>query len=559
MCGEYTQGATLHPNPVSTMITTPPGEVRPGRSVVLTLAALVLTSFGIRFWLLQHAVWEGTFSAIDADGYLRNGRLLTQDGAGWQWTLKAIEYPWDGRIYVLPPLYPVFLSLFALVSDAYEYWAAVGQIALNAASVASLFVVGESLHSRRAGLIAACIYTFWLTSIWRFSLFIQEQLYVPLLITAFALLLRATARGGSPGAFLAAGVAFGGAALTRSMPMYFVVAVAVWCVLIDRNVLAVRRGAAFLAGFLLVTGAYSLWLSQQLGQFVYIENHAGISIQQYGGIGAPGVPGFGDIVRQLLGAFWSAPTNFLAVWSGYALSLFHLHADRWLHAYVAPTAERELVARIIGLAGIALPFITSVVLAPIGAVLARGRREAALVASWVVLVVVLTALSAAGGVRYRAPFEPHLIVLSAVVLAGGWRRPSRLATISGLCITACAVLLMLAQIPRVVRARANYGVSQWSGGEVSWRAAVVGSSGFNLLPTGGRVLEVVIHPSDHVRVHPPTRISVRIDGYPMGDRLLGTEAIRLRFPARHGGFHFVEVFANDAADNPATIEIEVVR
>lgn len=78
-------------------------------------------------------------------------------------------------------------------------------------------------------------------------------------------------------------------------------------------------------------------------------------------------------------------------------------------------AQEKVVAH----AGIDLPFIASVVLAPLGAVLARRSREAGLMGFWVVLMVVLTAFSAYGGVRYRSPFEPHLIALASVVLAPG--------------------------------------------------------------------------------------------------------------------------------------------
>src|SRR5688500_1957566 len=162
------------------------------RLTVVVLAALVLASFALRLWLLHMAASDPGFSPVDADGYMRNGRLLARGADGWRWTLEAVHYDWNGRTYLLPPLYPVFLSLFALFSGSYPFSALVGQAGLNALSVLPIFVIAATLHSRRAGLIAAAGYAFWLPNVWTFALFIQEQLYIPLLLAAFALLLRAT-------------------------------------------------------------------------------------------------------------------------------------------------------------------------------------------------------------------------------------------------------------------------------------------------------------------------------------------------------------------------------
>jgi len=528
------------------------------RFALVTLAGLMLASFAVRMWLLQTAVSGGAFDPVDADGYLRNGALLAGHGTGWRWSLDAIRYPYDGRIYLLPPLYPVFLSLFVLASDSYHYWAAVGQITLNALSVAALFVVGTSLHSRRAGLIAAFMFAFWIPNIWTFGLFIQEQLYLPLLLAAFALLLRATANSASPAAFAGAGMAFGLAALTRSMPLYFILPAAIGYAMIMRDQLSVRRAAALLAGFVAVTGLYSLWLSQQAGQLVYIENHGGISIHRYGGTRTSGVPAFAEIVRQLSEVFRRDPREFIGIWWGYVLALFHVHGDRWLQSYQASSAGGAAAAKLVAHAGIDLPFILSVALAPLGAVLARRSREAGLLGFWVVLVVTLSAFSAYAGVRYRSPFEPHLIALASVVLAGGWRRPGRTAWIAGAFTTVAAASLLAVQLPRVALARANYGLDGWSETDVSRRVRTRGRVGFNLLPTNGHV-QMHLSSPDPVSPAQPTHVSIRIDGHHMTDQVLKTEPLRVRFLARHRGFHYLELDATDAAGQPASIEIEVAR
>lgn len=523
------------------------------RFAAVALGALVIASFLVRLWLLETEAMGGSFSGVDADGYLRYGELLVQDD-GWRWTVKAIRYPWQGRPYLLPPLYPVFLSLFVLVSDAYAYWAAIGQMALNAASVVALFVIGVSLHSRRAGLIAAIIFAFWLPNIWTFALFIQEQLYLPLLLAAFAVLLRATATQASPLLFACAGVAFALAALTRAMPMYFIVPAALGCALLNRDRAGVRQAVALVAGFLVVTGVYSVWLSLQVREWVYIENHAGISIYQYGGDRPSGVPSHASIILQLAEAFARDPRGFLGLWWSYAAALFHVNGDRWLHFYRAATQEGAAAAKLIAHAGIDVPFVATVVLAPFGAVLARRRREAGLLALWVVLVVVLTSLSGAGGVRYRAPIEPHLIALASVVLAGAWRRPGLGAVTLAALLALVAGGVVFRQLPRVAVARANYALQEWGGSDSS-AYLVSGRVGVNVVPRQG-VLEVRVHA---ITSSAPARVSFWIDGRHVADRTLEPDAepVRMRVTGQHPGVHYLEVQAADESGRSVRVVLDL--
>jgi hypothetical protein len=323
-----------------------------------------------------------------------------------------------------------------------------------------------------------------------------------------------------------------------------------------RDRATLRRASALLAGFLLVTGLYSLFLSYQLNRVMFIENHAGISIELYG-VQKTGIPGHDDIAVQLLGALWQDPARFLDIWWGYARALFHVPGDRWLHAFMASDAGGAATAKFFAHAGIDFPFILCVLLAPFGAVLARRSSEAALLVLWVIIVVVLTALSATGGVRYRAPIEPSLIVLASVAIAGAWRRPGPAALLAAGAGTLVAASLVIGQIPRVAEARANYGLTGWAGAEVSWRALARGAAGFNLLPNSTGSLELVV--SQPAGVSIPVQVAVRVDGYAIDQRTLGAEPERIRMAPRHPGFHFVEVTATDPAGNAAPVEIEVWR
>jgi hypothetical protein len=318
------------------------------------------------------------------------------------------------------------------------------------------------------------------------------------------------------------------------------------------------HAGALVVGFLLVTGPYSVWLSQQVRQFAFIENHGGISVHLYGGDRSSGVPGFGDIGRQLFDAFASNPRRFLQTWSDFAVALFHVHGDRWLQNYHASSAEGAAWAKFIAHAGIDLPFVATVVLAPLGAMLARRSREAALLLGWVALVVVLSALSAAGGIRYRSPFEPHLIALASVVLAGNWRHPGRTAVFAGTLTALAAATLLAVQLPRVARGQANYGMHEWSETEVGRRTWGRGSLGINVLPQQG-VLRIRLYPLETVLPNQPMRVSVRVNGHPVDQRLIsGPEPVELRYLQPHARLHYVEITATDAG-KPAWIGIEVAR
>jgi 4-amino-4-deoxy-L-arabinose transferase-like glycosyltransferase len=523
------------------------------------LAALVLASFGVRMWLLHAAVTQGTFVPLDHDRYMRNAVLLAHNGDGWHWTIEAIRYRWDGRIYLLPPLYPVFLSLFARFLDAYQYWAIVGQIALNALSIVALYAIASTLHSRRAGLIAAFMYAFWIPNIWTWALFMQEQLYIPLLMFSFALLVRATARDASSLAFACAGAAFGLATLTRSLPIYYILPVAALYPLMAKDrPQRIRQTAALLGGFLLTTIPYSLWLSVQVGKFVFVENHGGISVHFYGGTRAEGIPHVGEIAGQLLEVFVSKPLGFAYTFLGYVLALFHVHGDRWLQTYYASSAEAAGRAKLIAHAGIDVPFAISVVLAPLGAVLARRRREAALLALWIVVVVGLSALSAFGGVRYRSPFEPQLIALASVVLAGAWHKPGRTALVTGALASAVAFSVVAAQLPRVARGKANYGTNGWSNTDLGRQSWAQGDLGVNVLPEAG-LLRIRMYPLDPVSPERPMHFVIRVDGHALDERVASAPGpLEVQFLQRHPGLHYVEITATGEGQ-PARFGIEISR
>jgi hypothetical protein len=80
-------------------------------------------------------------------------------------------------------------------------------------------------------------------------------------------------------------------------------------------------------------------------------------------------------------------------------------------------------------------FAAAVVLTPFGVVLARRRDASFVLVTWPALVVLLTAIAAYGGPRYRSPAEVLLYVYLAIVAARGWTSPSRRAVLAAATVS----------------------------------------------------------------------------------------------------------------------------
>ena len=208
------------------------------------------------------------FSWLDPDGYFLYGKRLIDASGHWRWSLEAVDY--GG--YYLEPLYPAFLSLFARASE-YPLPAVQVTAWISALTTPAVFVLGKSVHSSRAGFIAAAAYAVYLPSFVLLVATRQEHVYVPLLILAIGLLAWAASTSRGPWAFGVAGLVLGGAALARAMPVYFVgPACVMWVLVAPDRTRGIRQGLAFLAGFLIATVPYSAYLSLETGQVALIEN-----------------------------------------------------------------------------------------------------------------------------------------------------------------------------------------------------------------------------------------------------------------------------------------------
>jgi 4-amino-4-deoxy-L-arabinose transferase-like glycosyltransferase len=392
----------------------------------VVVAGLAVLGVCLRLAYLHWVSAQPGFTWTDPDYYL--AKVLAQlDVEGPHRLVKAVEYRYRGRVFHLPPLYSLYLFGAGLTPWALAGAAAVGHALLFGASVIAAYAIGANLHSRRAGLVAAAIVVLAPSSLHTAPIFLQEQLYLPLLLSALALLTWLLGGARAPAWWALGGVVFGLAILTRSMPLYylpFAAAGIVWCRADRRS--AVRDVAWLALGAGVVTMTYSVWLSAQVGRWIFVEDHASISMTAYTGIIRTAPPSPIEEGLALAEAIVKRPEGFLHTFGRFLRSNFRPAAQRWVDLYLPSlTGTPRLVAYAYARAVTDGVFVLAVLLAPFGMVLARHQRPSRILALWPPLVVLLTALSAYGGPRYRSPFEPVLYVYLGIVLSGEWARASR--------------------------------------------------------------------------------------------------------------------------------------
>jgi hypothetical protein len=491
---------------MSSTVSRTPSGISPAR----WLTVIVAGAFLARSLFLLLAVRRGPrVWWSDPDGYTAKALALVGD-QGWSWNFEAFTYY---GVMVKAPLYPFVLSAFALFPPVYHLAAAWFQVALATAAVPALYVLGRELHSPRAGLIAAAVYAVWLPVLAFVPIFLQEQLHVPLVIAGMALLVRAAARSASNARFAVAGGVLGLAALARSMPLYYLGPAAllyIWASSARR--VAARQAVALVLGFLIVVLPWCVYVSARTGRVILIDNMGSAALgMTYREVRPEIHTAPPATVGESLIMLWRAATRDPARFWGDRVAdfrrLFRLVGGQWLELQ-PPVASRHqaLLLKMVAHASDALAAL-AMVLAPIGVVLLRRRREGLLVALWAALHLGLLVMFAWNGVRYRAPYEPVLIVLSAVVVSGGWVRPGRLALGAAIAVSLAIAAATAASLPETASARARYGFDGWLNVDGPQQASFVGAAGFGVLAQDGSVTLVLQSAAggrmrrEQVRVH----------------------------------------------------------
>ena len=392
-------------------------------------------------------------------------------------------------------------------------------------------------------------------SVWSTS---QETFYLPVMLLGFFLLTRAIVRDAGPLAFGVAGLVFGVAALTRSMPLFFVGPAALLHVaLAPARRRAAGQAVAFVIGVLLLVVPVQRRAHEGLrpaDDHRHTRQHPLRRDRPAGHRRAAEPRGHSEGARPV---DRRAAVGYFLDCVDRARTLFYVNGGRMLQIYVASSsrAGAALWKAIVHL-GADLPLLFAAILAPIGAVLCRQRRVAAILVLWALVNIGIAALGGFGGARLRQPFEPLMLILAAVVLVGQWQRPPRVWLAVATAGALVAALAVVPQIPRSLAARADYGVS-WPSVLDRPKGRMTGTAGFNVIATTGAA-------SFHATGQDaPAGIDlvVRANGRDVSTTHLETgQSAQIQVPWPDVGMAFVDVSARRSNDGrPATVEIAVQR
>lgn len=527
----------------------------------LLLGAILAAGFGVRLGYVLMAVRTPGFRWEDPDGYLANALLLARPD-GWHWSFDVAKYFAHGQQFVLPPLYSIFLSWVALLPGL-PLSALLAQSVLSTIAIGLVFALGRTLHSSTTGLWASGAYAASASSIFNVWSTSQETLYIPLVLLAFALYARALPRDPASDdsrfrvrdsmKFAIAGAALGLAALTRSMPLFFLAPFLILHVVTasDRR-RGVEQSLAYLAGFAIVVVPYCVGLSRSVGQVIVIDSHSGVRVNA-GGTTQP-MPGHWDTAKALWQMIADNPKGFVENCAARARALLYVNGGRQLQIYVvAGNKATATLWKILVHIGTDAVLITAVILACFGAVLCRNTRLALAFILWAAVNTAIASMSGFGGARLRTPFEPLLLVLGAVVLAGEWQsRPRAVMALS----TALAVMLaavVVPQLPRSLRSWPDYGV-QWPSVLNRDSGTIHGGGAFNVRAHGG-VASFWIEPVDP---DDAVQVDVRAGGVLVRSARLDHAAASISWPWTPQGLAFAEVRAVDAqTQTPADVRVDV--
>jgi hypothetical protein len=135
---------------------------------------------------------------------------------------------YDGHRAFWPPGLPLFLSPFVTLFGAGLLAIATANVALFLIGAASAWHLGEQLFGRRAGLLAAVLFTAWPSRLLTAAVASKENLTIAAVLAGTALCVRALGTqpmGKALGLCVAAGLAFGFAAMAQPGLLLFVVLV----------------------------------------------------------------------------------------------------------------------------------------------------------------------------------------------------------------------------------------------------------------------------------------------------------------------------------------------
>ena len=476
------------------------------------LFAILVLALGLRAAYAWHGVAhpEWRWQEADPDRYAEHGAMLVRDGE-WRWTLDSVRFTDGAKDFIKSPFYQIFLSIFARFTPAYPKYVPFGHALLGAVTALGVFVLARALHSTRAGLIGAALHATWFMSIVSVNGRWQEHLYIPLFTMATAFVVRSVGPDGR--GTVAAGVMLAAAALTRSMVLWLAPLTLLW-----RRWRALAVCAALLV-------PYVAYLSISLDRFVVLENvgAAYVALNDPEGVASPREPQPLRAVPGIVAAQIVAdPVHYARALVFHVRKTMTISGHRWLEFIeVLPDERTAVVARWVVVIS-ELPVVAVLLLAPFGVAAASNRRAALLVAAWVAIALLFTAVAGHQGPRFRAPLDPLLIALASCVLAGALparKGPAYSSPVPAYkrsaCMAACASAALgvsvAVTIPHAAKVRGDFGITRWTVVTNDTRTANTlggAAAGFGIHPEHGEFILTVRC------LRGPTTVTIVMDGHP---------------------------------------------
>jgi hypothetical protein len=261
---------------------------------------------------------------------------------------------------------------------------------------------------------------------------------------------------------------------------------------------------------------YSFFISSRWNHWLFVDTQGVRAVvETYSDHPSSHRPGMIESLSMVAKAFAASPAEEIQGRLSRSRAFFYLKGGQWLQVdapRLATSARAWTLKAVIHLI-YDVPTAVILLLSPIGFALARGRRESTYLVLWPLVALTLMIAFLWSGGRYTASFLPQLMLGASVVLAGGWRRPNRLAMAAALVCTAIIAIPVGMSVPLTAWGRADYGVK--------FKAVVADGpqlgqmkdqAGFSVLPSGGRVELALTPDGGQPAGETGTWIDVRVDG-----------------------------------------------
>jgi tetratricopeptide (TPR) repeat protein len=366
----------------------------------------------------------------------------------YEWAQRLAAGDWLGTgVFYQAPLYPYFLGVLQFFFGETLWLVRLMQITLGALSCSLIFLIGQQLFSRQAGIISGFILAGYGPALF-FDGLIEKSILDLFLLTVILFLIFCTGDGVRRAKWLGVGAVLGLLALSRENALILVLVVPCWIALSSPSVsprARLRRTGLFFAGLTLVLlpvglrnlavgGEFKLTTSQ-LGPNFYIGNNPaadGTYNSIRGMIGEPQLEG-PDAKRLAERALHRSlsPGEVSSYWLGKSLEYIKTQPLDWLGLWAKKWTlvwnAREIEdsddfyiyrqwSSLLGVLGRLNHFGVLAPLAAVGLLLSVGqwRRLWLLYAMILALATSVTLFYVFG--RYRFPLVPLLVVFAGAGL-----------------------------------------------------------------------------------------------------------------------------------------------